>query len=149
MAHSKYALLFNLAREKVDAAAERMRKAQANQVAAQGKLSQLNVFLQEYRQRLTDGGMRGMGISQWQDFQRFLRRLDEAVEIQQGEVDRCVQRFMLERQAWQNERKKLKAYEKLMAREAMRAQRAENRQLQKATDEFATRRFWDQSHTEE
>ncbi|MBV8047821.1 MAG: flagellar export protein FliJ [Paludibacterium sp.] len=149
MAHSKYALLLNLAQEKVDAAAERMRKAQASQVAAQGKLAQLKTFLQEYRQRLTDGGIRGMGIGQWQDFQRFLRRLDEAVEIQQGEVDRCMQRFMLERQAWHNERKKLKAYEKLMAREAVRLQRAENRRQQKSTDEFASRRFWDQTHSEE
>ncbi|TDR82934.1 flagellar export protein FliJ [Paludibacterium purpuratum] len=149
MAQSKYALLFNLSQEKVEACAERMRKAQASQVAAQGKLAQLQTFLQEYQQRLTSGGIRGMGITQWQDFQRFLRRLEEALEIQQGEVDRCIQRFMLERLAWQNERKKLKAYEKLMAREALRAQRAEARRMQKATDEFATRRFWDQSQPEE
>ncbi|BEV71699.1 hypothetical protein THUN1379_11810 [Paludibacterium sp. THUN1379] len=149
MAHSKYALLLNLAQEKVDAAADRMRKAQAAQVAAQGKLEQLQAFLQEYQHRLTHGGMQGMGIGQWQDFQRFLRRLEEAVEIQQGEVDRCVQRFLMERQAWFLERKKLKAYEKLKAREAERALRAENRRAQKITDEFASRRFWDQTHSED
>lgn len=149
MAPSKYALLLHLAEEKAEAAAERMRKAQASQVAAQGKLTQLQAFLQEYRQRLTDGGVRGMGIGQWQDFQRFLLRLREAEEIQQGEVDRCVQRFMLERLAWQNERKQLKAYEKLMERERVHAQRVANRREQKATDEFASRRFWDQSQPEE
>lgn len=148
-ATSKYALLLNLAQEKVDAAAERMRVAQAAREAARHKLTQLNAFLAEYQQRLTSGGMRGMGIAQWQDFQRFLQRLHEAVDIQQGEVDRCVQRFLLERQSWLSERRQLKAYEKLMERERERAQKAEARLEQKRTDEFASRRFWDQTHSED
>lgn len=148
-AASKYALLFNLAQEKVDAAAERMRQAQASHESAKSKLAQLQVFLAEYRHRLTEGGMRGMGIAQWQDFQRFLLRLDEAVQIQQGEVDRCVQRFMLERQSWLSERRQLKAYEKLMERERERAQKAEARREQKQTDEFASRQFWNQSHPDD
>jgi len=146
---SKYSLLFNLAQEKVDAAAERMRKAQASHESARTKLGQLHAFLAEYQQRLTAGGMRGMGVAQWQDFQRFLLRLHEAVEIQQGEVDRCVQRFMLERQSWLSERRQLKAYEKLMERERERAQKVEARREQKQTDEFASRRFWDQTHPDD
>ncbi|XLM23002.1 flagellar export protein FliJ, partial [Chromobacterium piscinae] len=39
---------------------------------------------------------------------------------QQQDVDRCTQRFMLERQAWQLEYKKFKAYEKLLQRERER-----------------------------
>ena len=31
----------------------------------------------EYQQRLTQGGMKGMSISQWQDFQKFLLRLNK------------------------------------------------------------------------
>lgn len=149
MANSKYALLLHLAQEKLDAAAERMRQAQAQQVSAEGKLQQLNDFLLEYQARLRIGGVHGMGINQWRDFQQFLLRLQDAVQVQQGEVERCIQRFMLEKQSWQNERKQLKAYEKLMERERERAQRAEARREQKFTDEFAARRFWDQTHTED
>ena len=148
-AASKYALLRNLAQDKVDAAAERMRIAQTNQQSARVKLGQLQEFLSEYQHRLTSGGMRGMGIAQWQDFQRFLHRLQEAVEIQQGEVDRCVQRFMLERQSWLSEQRQLKAYEKLIERERMLAEKAEARRAQKQTDEFASRRFWDQTHPDD
>jgi len=56
---------------------------------------------------------------------------------------------LLERQAWQNERRQLKAYEKLMERERERESRAEAKRAQKMTDEFASRRFWDQSQGEE
>lgn len=149
MAESQYALLLSLARDRVDAAAERMRRAQAQQASAQGKLTQLKAYLDEYRQRLTGGGVRGMGIGQWCDFQQFLQRLQEAVVIQHGEVERCTQRFMLERQGWQNERKQMKAYEKLMERERQREERAEARRTQKITDEFAARRFWDRQHGED
>jgi flagellar FliJ protein len=145
MAQSKYGLLFNLSQEKVDAAAERMRRAQGQYNTAQNKQTQLMAFLAEYQGRLKNGGVRGMGIGQWRDFQQFLLRLQEAVTIQQGEVERCLQRLMMERAHWQDERKKLKAYEKLIEREREAAQRAESRRAQKLTDEFASRKFWDES----
>ena len=142
MAESKYALLLVLAQEKADAAARRMQLAQKGHQSAQNKLTQLTVFLDEYRQRLTSGGVRGMGIGQWQDFQRFLQRLQEAVQIQQGEQDRCLQHFLLERRAWQHERKQLKAFEKLLEREQQRALALELRREQRSMDEFAVRGFW-------
>lgn len=126
-----------------------MRRAQVQQNNAQNKLRQLNEFLAEYQSRLKVSGARGMGVGQWRDFQHFLRRLEEAVGVQQGEVDQSVQRFLLERQGWQNERRQVKAYEKLMERERERLQVAEARREQKQTDEFASRRFWDQTQGED
>lgn len=149
MSGSKYALLLHLAQEKLDAAADRMRKAQAQQVNAEAKLQQLKDFLLEYQARLRTGGVHGMGIGQWRDFQHFLQRLQDAVETQQGEVERCIQRFLMEKQAWQNERKQLKAYEKLMERERERRERAEARRAQKQMDEFSARQFWKQTHPED
>ncbi|WP_293761889.1 flagellar export protein FliJ [uncultured Aquitalea sp.] len=149
MAQSKYALLIRLAEEKEEAAAERMRQAQGALVKAMGRQEQLDNFRGEYRQRLTSGGMRGMSIAQWQDFQKFLARLDEAVKTQDGEVEFAKQSFIMARQAWREEHKKLKAYQKLMERENERLQLQESRRQQKMTDEFATRRFWDKSHGED
>ncbi|GGY11031.1 flagellar export protein FliJ [Paludibacterium paludis] len=149
MSESKYVLLIRLSAEKADAAAERMRRAQANLANAQNKLSQLNAFLAEYRQRLCDGGMEGMSIARWQDWRLFLARLDEAVVVQQRDVDRATQHFVLERHAWQEARKRLKAFEKLLERENEKQRAATARREQKTTDEFAARRFWDRTHGEE
>lgn len=146
MGQSKYLFLIKQAADRQAAAAERMRQAQAKLQDAIGRQEQLENFRSEYRGRLTSGGMQGMSIAQWQDFQKFLGRLDEAVRIQQGDVEFAKQRFIMERQAWRNEHKKLKAYEKLHERELEREQLAQARREQKATDEFATRRFWDQTH---
>ncbi|WP_024301856.1 flagellar export protein FliJ [Pseudogulbenkiania sp. MAI-1] len=148
MKPSKYALLVRLAEEKQEAAAERMRQAQARLTEALSRLEQLDAFRNEYRQRLQQSGERGMPVAQWQDFRRFISRLDEAMHSQQAEVDRCKQTFLLARQAWNNERKQLKAFETLIEREQARQAVLESKRQQKLSDEFATRRFWDKQHEE-
>ncbi|SMF24915.1 flagellar export protein FliJ [Pseudogulbenkiania subflava] len=146
MKPSKYALLVRLAEEKQEASAERMRQAQARLAEALSRLDQLGAFRNEYRQRLLQGGGQGMAVAQWQDFHRFIARLDEAMATQQTEVDRCKQTFLLARQAWNNERKQLKAFETLIERERARQEVLEAKRQQKLSDEFATRRFWDRQH---
>ncbi|MBX9348951.1 flagellar export protein FliJ [Chromobacterium piscinae] len=146
MAASKYQLLIHLADERQQAAAERMGMAQSRLAESRSRLDQLDAFREEYRQRLVSGGGQGISIIQYQDFRRFLSRLDEAMIQQQQDVDRCAQRFVMERQAWQMEYKKFKAYEKLLQREREREAQKEARLQQKQTDEFATRQFWDRSH---
>ena len=145
----KYQLLIHLAEERQQAAAERMSLAQNRLNEARARLEQLDAFREEYRQRLVGGGGKGMSIVQYQDFRRFLSRLDEAMVQQQQDLDRSTQRFVMERQAWQMEYKKLKAYEKLLQREQEREAREEARRQQKQTDEFATRQFWDRTHGED
>lgn len=149
MAESKYQLLIKLADEKQQAAAERMSLAQNALNQARMRLEQLDNFREEYRQRLMAGGSQGMSVIQYQDFCRFLLRLDEAMVQQKQDVDRCMQRFVLERQAWQLEYKKLKAYEKLLQREREREVLQEAKREQKRSDEFATRQFWDRTHGED
>lgn len=149
MPKSKYALLMRLAEEKQEAAAERVNQAQRTLTEATSKLTQLKTFVDEYQQRLTDRGSRGIGIVEWQDFRRFLARLDEAVCTQQQQVDRAAQRFLLERHAWQDAKKSCRTFEKLIAREKERAQREERRQEQKMTDELASRHTWNNSSRHE
>lgn len=129
-------LLAQLAREKTEATALRMRHAQAVLSVAQRQAQQLEVFLLDYQQRLRQGAARGMGIEGWKNFQCFLRRLEEAIAIQHSETSRCLERFLLEKQAWHHERNTLKAFEKLLERAAQRQQRQENRRLQKLNDDI-------------
>ncbi|UTH74351.1 flagellar export protein FliJ [Chromobacterium sp. IIBBL 290-4] len=146
MAQSKYQLLIQLADEKQQAAAERMGAAQNRLIQAQSRQQQLHDFREEYRHRLVDSGGKGISVMQYQDFCKFLLRLDEAMTQQTQEVERCTQRFVMERQAWQMEYKKFKAYEKLLQREIEREAQKEAKLQQKQTDEFATRQFWDRTH---
>ncbi|SCK20978.1 flagellar export protein FliJ [Vogesella sp. LIG4] len=136
---SKFALLLRLANDRLDAAAERMRKAQQAQLQAQQMLQQLEGFIADYQQRMLQSGQAGMSIAQWQDYRLFMQKLDDAREQQLGQVELSAQRFMVEKQAWLQERRKLKSFEVLQKREEQRAALGQKRREQKTLDEFAAR----------
>lgn len=136
---SKFDLLIRLATDRLDAAAERMRKAQAAQQQAENTLLQVKGFIQDYQQRMLQQGQAGTSVAQWADFRLFMQKLDDALQQQQREVDRAMQRFLMEKQAWLQQRKQLKSYEVLLEREKDRHALKQRRQEQKALDEFAAR----------
>lgn len=142
MAQSKYELLKRLASDREEEAARRMGQAQARLEDAQGKLQQLQAYRDEYQARFSAQGQTGMSKTQWLDFRQFLGRLTEAVGTQSLEVERFMQRYQQERQAWQEERKQVGAFEKLIEREEHKAATREAKREQKSTDEFAARQFW-------
>jgi flagellar FliJ protein len=137
---SKFDLLIRLATDRLDAAADRMRKAQAAQQQAENTLLQVKGFIQDYQQRMLQQGQAGTSVAQWADFRLFMQKLDDALAQQQREVDRAMQRFLMEKQAWLQQRKQLKSYEVLQEREKARLALKQRRQEQKALDEFAARR---------
>lgn len=137
---SKFDLLIRLATDRMDAAAERMRKAQAAQQQAENTLLQVKGFIRDYQQRMLQQGQAGTTVGQWADFRLFMQKLDDALQQQQREVDRAMQRFLMEKQAWLLQRKQLKSYEVLLARDQARQSLKQRRQEQKALDEFAARR---------
>lgn len=137
---SKFDLLIRLATDRLDAAADRMRKAQAAQQQAESTLLQVKGFIQDYQQRMLQQGQAGTSVAQWADFRLFMQKLDDALAQQQREVDRAMQRFLMEKQAWLQQRKQLKSYEVLQEREKARLALKQRRQEQKALDEFAARR---------
>lgn len=137
---SKFDLLIRLATDRMDAAAERMRKAQLAQQQAENTLLQVKGFIHDYQQRMLQQGQAGTTVAQWADFRLFMQKLDEAQVQQVREVERATQRFLMEKQAWLLQRKQLKSYEVLLARENDRLALKQRRQEQKALDEFAARR---------
>jgi len=72
---SKFALLLRLANDRLEAAAERMRKAQQAQQHAQQMLLQLDSFIADYQQRMLAQGQAGMSVLQWQDYRLFMQKL--------------------------------------------------------------------------
>lgn len=138
---SQFALLLRLATQSLDAAAERMRLAQTQHAQQSARLQQLDDFIADYQARLLETGQQGMGRERWLDFRLFLGKLDDARLTQEREVERAQQRFLMEREAWLLARKKLKAYETLLARDAARQALKTRRREQKLVDEFAMRQF--------
>ncbi|WP_022653127.1 flagellar export protein FliJ [Aquaspirillum serpens] len=138
---SKYQLLIRLAQEKLDAAANRMGMAQQSLSTAQRKLQQVESFLAEYRNRRIERGAVGIGVAQWLDYQRFLERLESAVEVQLQEVKTCEVIYAETRELWQTARQHLKAMETLHTAEQQRLLQQQMRREQKQTDELATRAF--------
>jgi flagellar FliJ protein len=136
---SKFDLLIRLATDRMDAAAERMRKAQLAQQQAENTLAQVKGYIQDYQQRMLTLGQGGTTVAQWADFRLFLQKLEDAQKQQEREVERAVQRFLMEKQAWLLQRKQLKSYEVLVVREQARQALRQRRQEQKALDEFAAR----------
>jgi flagellar FliJ protein len=136
---SKFDLLIRLATDRMDAAAERMRKAQLAQQQAENTLAQVKGYIQDYQQRMLALGQGGTTVAQWADYRLFLQKLEDAQKQQEREVERAVQRFLMEKQAWLLQRKQLKSYEVLVVREQARQALRQRRQEQKALDEFAAR----------
>jgi flagellar FliJ protein len=141
VAQSKYELLKRLAKEREDKAAERMRRAQARLADANGKLSQLDLYRQEYETRFAERSQAGMSAAQWVDFKKFIARIAEAVTMQQKEVEVADQRYQVERENWQEQHKQVAAFDKLIEREKQQAALKEAKREQKSTDEFAARQY--------
>lgn len=136
---SKFDILLRLSNDKLDAAAKRLQQAQLAQRQAESTFAQVDQFVRDYQQRILAMGQAGMGIASWQDARLFMLKLDEAREQQQKEVERSMQRSMLEKQAWQQARRQLKSYEALQQREVIRLQQKQAKQEQKLMDDFAAR----------
>lgn len=138
---SKYELLIRLAAEKCDDAAHAMNAARQRMETARQRLQQLAQFLADYLHRRIARGEQGMSSGQWVDYQQFIERLQEAIDLQRREVDSSQIAYDKATAAWQEARKKLKALEKLQEQEELRARLREAKREQKQTDEFAARIF--------
>ena len=138
---SKYELLIRLAAEKCDDAAHAMNAARQRMETARQRLQQLAQFLADYLHRRIARGEQGMSSGQWVDYQQFIERLQEAIDLQRREVDSSQTAYDKATAAWQEARKKLKALEKLQEQEKLRARLREAKREQKQTDEFAARIF--------
>ena len=139
--NSRYALLTRLATDRTDAAAKLMGQAQQRLVQAGQKLAQLEQFLAEYRMQRIQRASTGMSAVQWADYQRFLERIETAVNAQREELVLREAECEATHTRWLAERKKLKAFETLDEQAAQREQAVKARREQKLTDELATRGF--------
>lgn len=129
--------LIDLAEDKSQNAAQTLARLKLAWTAAEEKLSQLNLFLEEYRQRLQQHTETGFSISQWRDYQAFIAKLEVAIKAQMEEVARCRTRWEQGQAEWQARERELKAYNTLRQRHEMAERKSEERLDQRLQDEFA------------
>ena len=107
---------------------------------AKNKLDMLSQYRDEYANRFRDAAQKGLTRREWQNYHEFLNRIDDAIESQRKAVTQQEQNTVAGQQNWQEQRKKLKAFDTLSNRHYASENARELKQDQKAQDEFAARR---------
>jgi len=137
MADFRLQPLIEFAEERSKSAARELQHTREQWTQAEEKLHQLEVYLAEYRTRLAGNAAGGMVVNVMLDFQRFIAKLELAINTQSEEVVRCQQRWQVAQQSWQEREREVKAYYVLRTRHQLEEQRAENRRDQRQQDESA------------
>lgn len=114
--------------------AQLLGRIKADQQRAEDKLTQLQEFTQQYRDRLCEMETRGGTWSELRDIRAFIARLDGAQAAQASEISRIAAQCERATLDWTEQRRREKAFELLLAQQhdMVRAQalRRESDELQ-------------------
>jgi flagellar FliJ protein len=132
--------ILELMQDRADEATRNLARLIANEKDAKAKLDLLLGYRDEYAGRFRAAAQNGLAQIEWNNFQHFLERLDEAIEQQRKTVAAQVRNTAVGQAQWREQRKKLKAFDTLSARHFTRENAKEAKREQKLQDEFATRK---------
>lgn len=124
---------------RADDAAAVVRTQAARVEQAEAKLAELERYRDEYRVQRDQAMGGGASAGRLRDFDGFLARLETALDTQRGEVRRARAAWDMARAAWQEQHRQELAFDVLAQRHDQREAKLEQRQEQKAQDEFARR----------
>jgi len=128
-----------LARHRTESAAGELQGHAGRLRAAEAKLEQLRLYLDEYRRSRAAALTQGLTAARLREYDMFLARLDEAISAQGLEVERARALWETARQQWVEANKREKAMDALAERHAAEELMRENRRDRKTQDEFASR----------
>lgn len=133
--------LLEHSQHRLEAAERVMRYQKRKEEAARQRLLELRGYRSEYQARLGGSTQSGLDIHLLRDFHVFLRKLDAAIILQEGEVKLAQERWQSAHHYWTTSRAKVKAYETLAERHRVSEVRREDKIDQAAMDELVNRRF--------
>ena len=137
--HLPLKTLIGLAQDDVDAAAQRLGRAQRERGDVQAQLDALIQYRDEYHARFANSAQAGMPAGNMRNFQAFIDTLNAAIEQQRGLLVTASARVEAAKPEWQRQRQKLGSYEVLQARGAATEAQQNARREQRDTDEHAAR----------
>lgn len=141
MASDKLALLYKLESEKEENLKVNYVQAQQHLSANQQKLKGLNDFRLEYTQQLHLKAQNGLQTSGFNQYQAFIKKIEEAIKQQASTVMTAQQVVEQRKKIWLAQQVKAKAIEMLMNKRALEKQVRLNKAEQVMLDEFATNQF--------
>jgi len=132
-------LLIDMARRKLDDAANHLADERVRQRNAESRLDLLNQYLTDYyeRRRAVDGAATNVLVLA--NFRAFLSRLEDAVLQQQVELQNADARLAAARKAWERAAQQHRSIEILQQRRRVESDAVTARAQQKLQDEFAAR----------
>lgn len=135
--HSSLPTLIDLAKDSADQAGKQLQQLMAERNNADTQLSTLQVYRQDYAERLQKATESGLSASNYHNFRQFIATLDDAIAQQNRVVAQIESKLETGRQHWYAEKRRLNSYEALQAREARHQLLRENRVEQLASDEIS------------
>ena len=133
---------------KLDQATRHLGKLIAGEKEAGQRLELLIQYRNEYHGRFLAAASNGLNPEVWRNYQKFITRLDEAVEQARNMVNSTKQQTAAGQKNWLDKRGKVKAFDTLAHRFRARVAYEEARSEQKQADEHAAR-FFDPEDKEE
>jgi flagellar FliJ protein len=137
--HFPIKTLIGLAQDDVDAAAQRLGRAQRERNHVQAQLDSLVHYRDEYYARFTESAQSGMPAGNMRNFQAFIDTLDAAIEQQRNLLATATARVEAAKPDWQRQKQKLGSYEVLQARGEAAEAKVVARREQRDSDEYAAR----------
>ena len=131
--------VLELMQVRADDATHRLARLIASEREAKSKLEMLQQYRDEYATRFKQAAQNGLVQREWHNYQEFLNRLDEAIDSQLKIVELQVEHTAAGQTQWQQNRKKLKAFDTLSERHYASENALELKREQKTQDEFAGR----------
>ncbi len=132
--------VLELMQARSDEATQKLARLIANERDAKTKLDLLSNYRSDYALRFRQAAQNGLGQREWHNYQEFLNRLDEAIELQMQAVAQHERHTAAGQRHWQEQRKKLKAFDTLADRHSASEAYKEEKRDQKVQDELAVRR---------
>ncbi|MDD2883472.1 MAG: flagellar export protein FliJ [Dechloromonas sp.] len=134
--------LLDLMQTRTDEASRQLGALIAAENDAKSRLQMLEQYRDEYAERLRNAAAQGLTLTTLNNYQEFLKRIDEAIAQQALAVQQSAAGTAHGQQHWQAQNTRLKAIDTLSTRHQRQEQQAENRREQKLLDEFSARKFF-------
>jgi flagellar protein FliJ len=131
--------LIDLAQNKTDTATRTLGRLNAQTIETAKKLQLLLDYRNDYQTRFLTTSSNGVHSLEWQNFQEFMKKLEDAIGQLNQELLRAQQRLHAGQLEVQTQRRKLKSFDTLSQRHFRTEVTRDNRREQKEQDAHATR----------
>ena len=132
--------LLDLSQLRLEEAGRKLGKLIAGEEEASRRHELLVQYREEYRMRFVAAAQNGLSPGEWQNYTRFLARLDDAIAQADTAMLQTRQQTVAGQQEWVSKKGRVKAFDTLSDRHQSRVAYQEQRQEQKLSDEHGARR---------